>query len=217
MGPETAIITRDIIQLQRINKLHSGRGTAVTNNDALFVNIYAPSGNNKIQERGAFYKTELTYFLRRMPPRCFLDGNCNWVTSGHVRTKECQQHTWCANSKIQYHNCLKNLYTLHIYKWNPPGQNIPYANHRPTKNTEADNRGTIYRQISGDLMAQSGDTRLLSGPWVLKIDFIPLDDKNVLDGPLQPLSYGVPVRERYGSTLLPATREQHDQNCTQSH
>ena len=32
-----------------------------------------------------------------------------------------------------------------------------------------------------------------------------------------PLSYGVPIRERYGSTLLPATREQHDQNCTQSH
>ena len=31
-----------------------------------------------------------------------------------------------------------------------------------------------------------------------------------------PLSYRVPVRERYGSTLLPATREQHDQNCTQS-
>jgi len=27
-----------------------------------------------------------------------------------------------------------------------------------------------------------------------------------------PLSYGVSVRERYGSTLLPATREQHDQN-----
>ena len=33
----------------------------------------------------------------------------------------------------------------------------------------------------------------------------------------RPLSYGVPVRERYGSTLLPATREQHDHNCTQSH
>ena len=34
---------------------------------------------------------------------------------------------------------------------------------------------------------------------------------------LYPLSYGVPIREWYGSTLLPATREQHDQNCTQSH
>jgi len=32
-----------------------------------------------------------------------------------------------------------------------------------------------------------------------------------------PLSYRVPIRERYGSTLLPVTREQHDQNCTQSH
>ena len=32
-----------------------------------------------------------------------------------------------------------------------------------------------------------------------------------------PLSYRLPVRERYGSTLLPATREQQDQNCTQSH
>ena len=32
-----------------------------------------------------------------------------------------------------------------------------------------------------------------------------------------PLYYRVPVRERYGSTLLPTTREQHDQDCTQSH
>ena len=37
------------------------------------------------------------------------------------------------------------------------------------------------------------------------------------DNEYYPLSYGVPVRERFGSTLLPATREQHDQNCTQSH
>jgi len=42
----------------------------------------------------------------------------------------------------------------------------------------------------------------------------PYEGENKLD---YPLSYGVPVRERYGSTLLQATREQHDQNCTQSH
>ena len=35
-----------------------------------------------------------------------------------------------------------------------------------------------------------------------------------IEGNDYPLSYRVPVRERYGSTLLPATREQHDQNCT---
>ena len=39
---------------------------------------------------------------------------------------------------------------------------------------------------------------------------------NVSSATCYPLSYRVPVRERYGSTLLPATREQHDQNCTQS-
>ena len=42
-------------------------------------------------------------------------------------------------------------------------------------------------------------------------------NKYQLFSTLYPLFYGVPVRERYGSTLLPATREQHDQNCTQSH
>ena len=41
--------------------------------------------------------------------------------------------------------------------------------------------------------------------------------QRALRGEVYPLSYRVPVRERYGSTLLPATREQHDQNCTQSH
>jgi hypothetical protein len=176
-GPGTAIITRDTIPLRRINKLPSGRGKAVANRDTPFVNIYAPSGNNKKQERDAFYNTELTYLLRRMPQHCFLGGNSNCVTSSHIRTNDCQQHTWCANSKIQYHNCLKNLYTLHIYKWNPPGQNIPYANSRPTQNAEADNRGTIYRPSSGDLTAQSGDIPLPSGPWILKMNINLLDDK----------------------------------------
>ena len=44
-----------------------------------------------------------------------------------------------------------------------------------------------------------------------------LTERELRKSVLYPLSYGVPVRERYGSTLLPATREQHDQNCTQIH
>ena len=44
-----------------------------------------------------------------------------------------------------------------------------------------------------------------------------LKPKKTYSESLYPLSYGVPERERYGSTLLPATREQHDQKCTQSH
>jgi hypothetical protein len=181
MGPGTAIITRDTIPLQRISKLPSGRGTAVANHDTLFVNIYTPSGNNKRKERDAFHSTELTYLLGRMPQYCFLSGNCNCVESSHVRTDDCQQHTWYANSKKQYHNCLKNLYKLHIYKLKPHGYHITYVNPRPTQNTEADNRGTIYRPSSDDLTAQSGDTPLPSGPWIQKMNISLLDDKNVLD------------------------------------
>jgi hypothetical protein len=110
MGPGTAIITRDTIPLQRINKLPSGRETAVANH----VNIYAPSGNNMRQEMDAFYNTELTHLLRRMPLHCFLSGNCNCVASFHFLTNDCQQHTWCAKSKIQCHNCLKDIHTKHL-------------------------------------------------------------------------------------------------------
>ena len=56
--------------------------------------------------------------------------------------------------------------------------------------------------------------------WSLNKVFYEITDDILQDAGfevLYPLSYLVPVRERYGSTLLPATREQHDQNCTQSH
>jgi hypothetical protein len=36
----------------------------VANHDTLFVNIYAPSGNSKRQERDAFYNTELILFIK---------------------------------------------------------------------------------------------------------------------------------------------------------
>ena len=54
-------------------------------------------------------------------------------------------------------------------------------------------------------------------PFLLSFLIWPLSKYTVDVKGYYPLSYGVPVRERYGSTLLPATREQHDQNCTQSH
>ena len=60
----------------------------------------------------------------------------------------------------------------------------------------------------GLIFVKDTDILLSGDKWTIVIN-IALDD--------YPLSYGVPVRERYGSTLLPATREQHDQNCTQSH
>ena len=61
--------------------------------------------------------------------------------------------------------------------------------------------GEIKNQYSPN--TGSNIVTLLEKQWVLHLNY--------------PLSYRVPVRERYGSTLLPATREQHDQNCAQGH
>ena len=53
----------------------------------------------------------------------------------------------------------------------------------------------------------------VTGGTICTVDLAPFGSS------LRPLTLILPRsrRERYGSTLLPATREQHDQNCTQSH
>ena len=57
----------------------------------------------------------------------------------------------------------------------------------------------------------------VDGTWPVESLSGLIEWRNICNMAYYPLSYRVPVRERYGSTLLPATREQHDQNCTQSH
>jgi len=51
MGKETAIIARETIPPQGIEKLSSGRGMSREYHDAMSGNIYAPSGNNKKQKK----------------------------------------------------------------------------------------------------------------------------------------------------------------------
>ena len=69
----------------------------------------------------------------------------------------------------------------------------------------------LFWETSSEVSDMMCNWKPLKPPYILVGDtiYIPAYD--------YPLSYGVPVRERYGSTLLPATREQHNQNCTQSH
>jgi hypothetical protein len=130
----------------------------------------------------AFCNTELTYLLRRMPQHCFLGGNCNCVTPPHNRTNDCQQHTWCANSKIQYHSYLRT-----------------YTHYSPTSETHLDRieptptlaRHKIRKQIIVEpftdhlavtsLLNLGIPLSLSSGLWILEMNISFLDDKNVLD------------------------------------
>jgi exonuclease III len=70
----TTMLTREPFTLTNITKLSSGRGMAVSYRAVWLVDIYAPSGSAKTQERENFYNVELSYLLRSIPPTMIIGG-----------------------------------------------------------------------------------------------------------------------------------------------
>jgi exonuclease III len=75
----TAIVARDNIDLSNITRMPSGRAIAAEFKGIWLVNIYAPSGAAKRNEREQFFNTELTYILRAAPENTILGGDFNCV------------------------------------------------------------------------------------------------------------------------------------------
>lgn len=71
----TAIITRDTIQLDKVDMLPSGRGIAAWYGSVYCVNIYAPSGPCRRSEREEFFNTEVPYLLRMIPQNFIIGGD----------------------------------------------------------------------------------------------------------------------------------------------
>jgi exonuclease III len=63
----TAMPTTEQISLTNITRLPQGGGTAPSYRGFWLVNIYAPSGSAKREERESFYNVERTYLLRSLP------------------------------------------------------------------------------------------------------------------------------------------------------
>ena len=76
-GRGTAIVARDGIQLENIARLPSGRAMAVTFRDITLINIYAPSGSARRQDRELFYSNELPHVLPMGTPHIVLAGDFN--------------------------------------------------------------------------------------------------------------------------------------------
>jgi len=74
----TALITRETPPLTNITTIPSGRAITANFRDILIVNIYAPSGTAKGQEREIF-NSELAYLLRNVSDNLLLDGDFNCV------------------------------------------------------------------------------------------------------------------------------------------
>jgi len=84
----TAIVARDNIELANITRIPSGRTIAAEYKGIWLVNIYAPSGAAKKNEREQFFNSELTYILRAAPEEIVLGGDFNCIleksdTTGH--------------------------------------------------------------------------------------------------------------------------------------
>jgi exonuclease III len=78
-GCGTAIVTRDNLTLHNIVRLPSGRGIAAEFQGLWLVNVYAPSGAEKKQERETFFNIEVPQLLLETPSRMLLGGDFNCV------------------------------------------------------------------------------------------------------------------------------------------
>lgn len=77
----TAIIVKDPLTITDISTLPSGRGMAAKCKGIWIINIYAPSGAAKRQERENFYNMDVAYLLRGLQTPMLLGGDFNCVIS----------------------------------------------------------------------------------------------------------------------------------------
>jgi exonuclease III len=77
----TAILAKEGINLTDIKRLPSGRGIALTFQGTCIINLYAPSGTEKKQEREQFYNNDITCLLPITIPDLIIVGDFNCVLS----------------------------------------------------------------------------------------------------------------------------------------
>jgi exonuclease III len=78
-GRGTAVLTREHMPLTNIVRLPTGRGMAADLQGVWLVNIYAPAGAERRQERGGFFTIDIPYLLRAIQTTIIVRGDFNCV------------------------------------------------------------------------------------------------------------------------------------------
>jgi len=102
-GRGTAILHKLNIQLHRIERIPSGRGTAVYFDDTCIVNIYAPSGTVKRAEREDFFNSGLLRLLPLKLTKLNLAGDFNCV----INNNDCTGQRTCSRALERLINGLR--------------------------------------------------------------------------------------------------------------
>ena len=93
----TTIVTKDEIQLANISNIPSRRAIAAKFREVWIINIYAPYGTARKQEREQIYNSELAYLLRDAPENIILGGDFNCILEkrlyGHLQLQPSASRT----------------------------------------------------------------------------------------------------------------------------
>ena len=101
----TAILTKDGLILTDVRCLPSGRGIAAMYNGTCRVNLYAPSGAGRKEEREGFYNVDVPYLLPATQTGVILAGDFNCLLSHSDTT-----------GQRNYSRAIDNLMTgLYLY------------------------------------------------------------------------------------------------------
>jgi len=90
----TAILAKDGLALTNIQRLPSGRGMSASFCGILVVNIYAPSGAEKKQEREAFHNTKVVRLIPSSSMAMIIAGDFNCI----ITNDECTGQRNCSRA-----------------------------------------------------------------------------------------------------------------------
>jgi exonuclease III len=76
-GRGTAFMSNEGISLVNVTRIPSGRAIAAKFQDVWIVNVFAPSGTARRQEREQFFDNELTYLLAEPTEHLLIGGDFN--------------------------------------------------------------------------------------------------------------------------------------------
>jgi exonuclease III len=79
----TALIEKEGISIDNIQRLTSGRGIAAMFMDTWIINVYAPSGAERRHDLECFFNSDITYFLQMISNNVILAGDTNYVVSSN--------------------------------------------------------------------------------------------------------------------------------------
>jgi exonuclease III len=83
----TAILIKEGITITDIKRIPSGRGIALNHNGIQIINIYAPSGTEKRNEREYFFNMELPHILPTTNTDMIIAGDFNCIVERTESTK----------------------------------------------------------------------------------------------------------------------------------